>query len=148
MLCKNKVLYSKSDRKQGNRNKLSTLLPISKETRNTRFDGEINTAVDRYKAMQSFSDNDDKFPWRKLVLPLVLGTSGTFTSSVPVSCPLCSSDGNEVPNSHQLSERFRHPPHFRKTSFKLSPAMTNSGQKMEERPFAPLLPYAVCLWIN
>lgn len=62
MLCKNKVLYSKSDRKQGNRNKLSTLLPISKETRNTRFDGEINTAVDRYKAMQSFSDNDDKFP--------------------------------------------------------------------------------------
>lgn len=79
------------------------------------------------------------------MLPLVLGTSGTFTSSVPVSCPLCSSDGNEVPNSHQLSERFRHPPHFRKTSFKLSPAMTNSGQKMEECPFAPLLPAAVCL---
>lgn len=76
------MLYSKSDSKQGNRKKHSTLLPISKETGKTRFDGEINTAVGKYKATQSFLDKNDKFSWKKLVLPLTLETVGTFTFNV------------------------------------------------------------------
>lgn len=113
----NKLLCSRSDFKQRNRKPLSSTTHSSKETGKTRFDGKINTAVGRYKTTQPFLDKkDDNFSWMKLGLPLPLMTLRTFTFNVPVSCPLRRADGNEVPNSHWLSKRFRNLPHLLKTS--------------------------------